>query len=873
MEKPSSNFFSIPEDATTSEIPLSLRCIYGHSTGTEVILFAEPKLTGITQPLVIPIKDPQPFTKDVPLPDKPKGFFFSLYLGSFELNNIPYLFFATQVIPIKFGVHVVYLIKTLVAYKKQTFFIDIDLSESLTQLLGDRFIFSYTVDLTDHCNFEEVLFEKGRPKKSNLNWLFFANRNSTSTLVRLARNWVIPVVSGNIFYKKENDLELYLILRNSIIDIYPANSEDSDALWDFYSPSSVISVDCLMSKGEQLTSLNISLNNFPKGNGDFEGKMAGDQISNQIKEEKIGRYFEFMYYFLNCKAFVFSGSIDQLKLMRSVGLSCPLLNVGLLPDRKSLYVKSKDSLSKNEEETPPLSSEEDLAKSSPKNIEHPALNSKEEIVQQPSDKESKSEGCYPYTSHENIIPVYEIIEFYEDYPEITSNEIDDIAEKVNKLISKRTSRSKLGLSICTESFPSDAFMLFQLIYVEFFEVFLKKSNCDVSKEPQCLLDALHFIEKHFMDGSNSVLNIMNKNGARKASLPKPAPSKDLLAQIFGKRSGISRWYKAITKQMEIFSSKLIQVACVTHNCSGEIPSGETLPFMKYPKIPDIANSDIIVIGLQEIVEMKSHNLGSILTAKNEKAVEQWKALFKSQFKDHTTMSSVSLLGLYLCVLVKRDRLQDLDVIVSKHELHKLRFMNLANKGALFLNLKINFDSLGVMNCHLNSGDSSKDAKKRMADLNNLYQFLEEQRGLSAGIIFGDMNFRTLNLPDSVKTMDKIERKSLKPTDKMLIHEPSVDEFELGKELYPEMKNLTELKITFSPSYKLVPYEFRYNLFKCSPAWTDRILFSTDKSALFASFIYECDSNTGFSDHYPVYLISKFMVRELNIAKFKHIFDL
>lgn len=35
-------------------------------------------------------------------------------------------------------------------------------------------------------------------------------------------------------------------------------------------------------------------------------------------------------------------------------------------------------------------------------------------------------------------------------------------------------------------------------------------------------------------------------------------------------------------------------------------------------------------------------------------------------------------------------------------------MNLANKGATFLNLRINWEDIGIINCHLASGTKKKD---------------------------------------------------------------------------------------------------------------------------------------------------------------------
>jgi len=43
-------------------------------------------------------------------------------------------------------------------------------------------------------------------------------------------------------------------------------------------------------------------------------------------------------------------------------------------------------------------------------------------------------------------------------------------------------------------------------------------------------------------------------------------------------------------------------------------------------------------------------------------------------------------------------------------------MNLANKGAIYLNFKVNWEEIGVVNCHLASGTSKKDYSKWLENL-------------------------------------------------------------------------------------------------------------------------------------------------------------
>lgn len=67
-------------------------------------------------------------------------------------------------------------------------------------------------------------------------------------------------------------------------------------------------------------------------------------------------------------------------------------------------------------------------------------------------------------------------------------------------------------------------------------------------------------------------------------------------------------------------------------------------------------------------------------------------------------------------------------------------MSLANKGAIFFNIRVNWDKIGIINCHLASGTSKKDYLKRLENLKELKDFLAEQDS-DLKIIMGDFNWR------------------------------------------------------------------------------------------------------------------------------------
>lgn len=313
---------------------------------------------------------------------------------------------------------------------------------------------------------------------------------------------------------------------------------------------------------------------------------------------------------------------------------------------------------------------------------------------------------------------------------------------------------------------------------------------------------------------------------------------------------------------------------ITHNCSGYMESLDQLQHqLNYNKIEYLVNSDVLIIGLQEIVEMKSKNLKKIIKIENEDALNHWKRAHEQLFPEFKSIATVSLLGLYLSVFVRRDQLDSLDFVISKHELKKIGFMNMANKGSLFLNLKINYDSMGLMTCHLHSGNGVKEARSRQDELCQILKFLEEQKRCSISLIGGDFNFRTTKGEAFEKEMAELISRGK--------HFKDIRDFELiasneemsqHKRQQRELESLKEALISFLPTYKMDPDTGGYNQLKQIPSWTDRIFYLEQDFTNFALIEYNSDPLTNFSDHLPVYLHAKYNVREIDIYKFKHIFD-
>lgn len=62
-------------------------------------------------------------------------------------------------------------------------------------------------------------------------------------------------------------------------------------------------------------------------------------------------------------------------------------------------------------------------------------------------------------------------------------------------------------------------------------------------------------------------------------------------------------------QEDLFTTNEIKMTAVTFNCSGFPPQELWINENNFLKSKEVVSSDVFILGLQEVVEMKSKNLG------------------------------------------------------------------------------------------------------------------------------------------------------------------------------------------------------------------------------------------------------------------------
>ena len=309
----------------------------------------------------------------------------------------------------------------------------------------------------------------------------------------------------------------------------------------------------------------------------------------------------------------------------------------------------------------------------------------------------------------------------------------------------------------------------------------------------------------------------------------------------------------------------LNILCITWNVGG-INSEEQYYikdlfteniFFKNNKVPDI-----IIVGLEEIVELDFYNILSITT--NEDSVNNWtnnitstiNSLYPYTFKQ---ISTLNLVGIYCIIFAQSHLKEDIEITETKVVKTGL-FGTLGNKGYLISNLKI-FKSIEISFAvgHFEAGQNSND--ERISTLKQILNTKYEKGGnkkfknSDIWIILGDMNFRIETSFE--KSFEMIQRREF---EKLYQY----DQLYLCRLNDGGLIEVNEAKINFTPTYKYISGSNNYlndieNL--RTPSWTDRVLFC-DKNII-RNLHYSNIPTIMYSDHRPVQACFEINIQELN----------
>jgi hypothetical protein len=309
-----------------------------------------------------------------------------------------------------------------------------------------------------------------------------------------------------------------------------------------------------------------------------------------------------------------------------------------------------------------------------------------------------------------------------------------------------------------------------------------------------------------------------------------------------------------------------------------------------------ATADLIIIGLQEVVDLESKtemgksflkksNHMSDPAAKQEQSYQAWQNKFVQALKESEThigsykmLCRQSLVGLFLCAFA-RDEL--VPRISSLHiEKVKTGFGGLhGNKGGIGLRMLIDSTSVCFLNCHIAAGQSH--IAQRNSDLSAVLkgiQFptmphLPHGHFMNGGdgslpidheylFLFGDLNYRIEGQFDYIVTqIAKQAWDALLALDQLTL--------QYRRPHFPLMEFVEASRPDFAPTYKYDRNSDSYDTSekKRCPAWCDRVMYRQSPLSTTNHQRIVCNSyrrhESQLSDHRPISAAFTLALKQIN----------
>lgn len=309
---------------------------------------------------------------------------------------------------------------------------------------------------------------------------------------------------------------------------------------------------------------------------------------------------------------------------------------------------------------------------------------------------------------------------------------------------------------------------------------------------------------------------------------------------------------------EYSSYRQVSIFVGSYNASGKVIDDDLTKWLL--PIEEKFKADIVVIGLQEVVEMSAR---SILNADESKG-GMWEETIRTYLgfygDSYLLLRIEHMTSLTLLVFAKKGMI---DLVKNVEGTYKRTGFGgiAANKGAAACSLKVGESSFCFVNCHLAAGESNVDDRK------NDYVSIKDGLKFSVGktlddhdniFWFGDMNYRVTMPNENVR--DELIQKKDGYLENLLMHDQLTQEICSGTVFH----GYKEPEIRFNPTYK---YDIGTELYDTSdkertPSWTDRILY---KGSNIQVLSYS-DVDLLYSDHKPIY--GAYRVKVLTVDSLK-----
>ena len=280
----------------------------------------------------------------------------------------------------------------------------------------------------------------------------------------------------------------------------------------------------------------------------------------------------------------------------------------------------------------------------------------------------------------------------------------------------------------------------------------------------------------------------------------------------------------------------VSILITTWNVGGFDPSSGIDLTKEMFEVGDNSNPNLVIIGFQEIVDLKS--IKNVVASNNEKLIERWQSLLliqmKNKFKEnYIFISSKNLVGVLLMVFASENVKNRITKV--EYDTVKCGVMNkLGNKGAIIIRFRIDDTSICFINCHLEAGH--KKMNERINNFNDIHWKAFQKEGVGKKkeekienmdykFFFGDLNFRVNLTNFEVRQSLDAYQYSIKKNDYLTAFEllkPLLekDQLNMSKNICEYLDKYQEGSLMFPPSYK---YDVNTDVYDTSkkqriPAW-------------------------------------------------------
>lgn len=303
----------------------------------------------------------------------------------------------------------------------------------------------------------------------------------------------------------------------------------------------------------------------------------------------------------------------------------------------------------------------------------------------------------------------------------------------------------------------------------------------------------------------------------------------------------------------------VSIYMLSWNLAGYVPNLEDPSECSYllkRLFEQMAQSDMIVINFQEIIEMKANKevmLG--LFSQDVKNYKIWAKYFQKVFieayPEYVFQNQQNLLGLGVFIFIHKDKMQDIVHIGTK----KVKFGLMGavpNKGSIVDSYQI-FDHIIVLsNSHLPSGEKTENIKSRADKVEEILSNCRNSSEFHYDLMFivGDLNLRCYaDFPFETRNLGELEKLSEDEYTSKCSNYLKADETRIESSPHNSLgKIFVEGISPRFPTYKVhkgndegVYVENR------RPSWTDRIFYHNRGKVELEPLVTK-SSYIKFSDH-------------------------